>query len=466
MRRTSACLAVIAVVISLSVAAPGAASATSLGGTGIGYLEAQSDGVVFATGSAQSYGGVSHPHAPIVGIAAQPGGKGYVLAGADGGVFTFGSAKFYGSMGGTSLTKRVVGVAYTPTGNGYYLVAADGGIFTFGDAVFRGSTGAMRLRAPIVGMAVTPTGKGYWLVAADGGIFTFGDAVFRGSTGGERLGAPVVAMTPTRDGRGYWLAGRDGAVYPFGSAPFLGAALTPIQIQPPVTAIATSASGAGYLLMGRFGEVASFGDAPHCSIYPRGGRVILSGSESVKTIGIAIPFDPAALDTFLAGSCGRTSSVFHPTVPWHIDITRSSHGSGFCEPILIRGYATRPPSDLLLDLVDAEVPGRLEVRSTQMAGATSVRIAGGACMAIARPGTGGTQSLPFSNLAGGDSLPFSSAVPITIGTPRTKAWCRVKVLRDADGSIVYNHNGPQSHVVVPAGTYYIRSEPLCPVHVA
>src|SRR5258705_9225327 len=102
MRRPPAILAVIAVVISLvALVAPEAGSAASLGGTGIGYWEAQSDGGVFAAGSALDLGGVRHPNAPIVGIAAQPGGKGYVLAGSDGGVFTFGSAKFYGSMGGT-----------------------------------------------------------------------------------------------------------------------------------------------------------------------------------------------------------------------------------------------------------------------------------------------------------------------------------------------------------------------------
>jgi hypothetical protein len=68
-------------------------------------------------------------------------------------------------------------------------------------------------------------------------------------------------------------------------------------------------------------------------------------------------------------------------------------------------------------------------------------------------------------LAGGDSLPFTSATPITISTPVTKRFCRVKVLRDADGSVVYNHKGSQSRVVVPAGSYFVRSEALCPVHI-
>jgi len=464
MHKSPAFSAVTAAVIALFLIAPaGPASAASVAGTGIGYWEALTDGGVFAAGSALRIGGVGNLRAPIVGIAAQPGGKGYILAGADGGVFTLGTAKFFGSMGRTRLTRRVVGVAYSPTGNGYYLVAADGGVFTFGDAVFRGSTGAIALHAPIVGMAVTPTGKGYWLVAADGGVFTFGDAKFHGSAAAVHRAAPVVGMAPTRDGAGYRLAGRDGAIYAFGDAALLPP--TSLPVQAPLSAIATSASGNGYLVMGKFGEVAAFGDAPSCNVWTGSTRTRQTGSGSLNTIGIAIPFAAASQGSFLAGSCGSASPAFGPTTPWRVDITRASHGSGFCEVAVRSAVPPGPPTDPGLDVLQVEVPGRLQMRSTQMAGARAVRIYAGACVAIARPGPGGTQSLPFGILHGGDTLPFTSARPITIDTPRTKAFCRLEVFRDADGTIVYNHNGPESHVVVAPGTYYVRSEPLCPVHV-
>ena len=98
--------------------------------------------------------------------------QGYWSVASDGGIFTYGpGATFEGSMGGRHLNAPIVGMAATPGGGGYWEVAADGGIFSFGNAGFHGSTGSLRLNAPIVGMAATPDGGGYWLVASDGGIF-------------------------------------------------------------------------------------------------------------------------------------------------------------------------------------------------------------------------------------------------------------------------------------------------------
>ena len=96
-----------------------------------------------------------------------------------------GGAALYGDLVGTPLNAPVLGMAATPGGNGYWLGAADGGVFAFGDAGFLGSMGGRFLIAPVVGMAPTPSGEGYWLVAADGGVFAFGDAGFFGSMGGQ-----------------------------------------------------------------------------------------------------------------------------------------------------------------------------------------------------------------------------------------------------------------------------------------
>ena len=120
--------------------------------------------------------------------------QGYRFVTSDGGVFSFGDAQFFGSMGDKPLNAPIVAMAATPGGGGYWFVASDGGIFSFGDAPFYGSTGGKPLNAPIVGMAATPDGGGYWFVAADGGIFSFGDAQFHGSRGGIPLNKPIVGM--------------------------------------------------------------------------------------------------------------------------------------------------------------------------------------------------------------------------------------------------------------------------------
>ena len=83
-----------------------------------------------------------------------------------------------------SLNAPVVAVAATPGGGGYWEVASEGGVFAFGHAEFYGSMGGQPLNQPLVGMGVTLPGKGYYEVASDGGIFTFGDAQFYGSMGG------------------------------------------------------------------------------------------------------------------------------------------------------------------------------------------------------------------------------------------------------------------------------------------
>ena len=104
------------------------------------------------------------------------------MAGSDGDVLSFGTPS-YGSVG-KPLNAPVVGIAATPGGGGYYLVGADGAVFPFGDARFQGSMAGQHLNQPIVGIAVSSDNAGYYLVAADGGVFAFGDAHFQGSMAG------------------------------------------------------------------------------------------------------------------------------------------------------------------------------------------------------------------------------------------------------------------------------------------
>jgi hypothetical protein len=192
-----------------------------------GYWSVASDGGIFSYGPTAAFHGSTgglRLNAPMVGMAATPGGGGYWEVASDGGIFNDGNAPFYGSTGGLRLNAPIVGMAATPDGGGYWLVATDGGIFNYGDAAFDGSAGAVHLNKPIVGMAATPDGRGYWLAASDGGIFSYGDAVFMGSRGGQPLNKPIVTMLSTFDGAGYWLVASDGGIFSYGDTGFYGSA--------------------------------------------------------------------------------------------------------------------------------------------------------------------------------------------------------------------------------------------------
>jgi hypothetical protein len=147
--------------------------------------------------------------APVVGVAATPGGGGYWFVTSDGGVYPLGGAQLFGSLGNVRLTAPVVGMASTLDGDGYWLAGADGGVFAFGDAAFSGSAVKLHLSAPVIGIAASSAGGGYRLAGADGGVFTFGDASFNGEGFG---GCPVVGLATT--GSGYVL-GSDAGVLRF-----------------------------------------------------------------------------------------------------------------------------------------------------------------------------------------------------------------------------------------------------------
>ncbi|MDP9389152.1 MAG: hypothetical protein M3Q48_14845 [Actinomycetota bacterium] len=230
---------------------------------GKGYWIAQSDGGVFAYGSAAFRGSAAalgtRLTRPVVGIAADAATGGYRLPASDGGVFAFG-APFAGSLGATRLNRPIVGMAAARDGSGYWMVGGDGGVFAFG-VPFVGSTGHLRLNQPIVAMAATPDAGGYWLAAADGGMFAFGNAGFHGALAGAPLSARIVAMAAAPDGQGYWLVAADGGVFAFGTAVFLGGLAG--TANGPVVGMAATPSGAGYWLLARDGVVHPFGDAGH-----------------------------------------------------------------------------------------------------------------------------------------------------------------------------------------------------------
>ena len=108
--------------------------------------------------------------------------------------------------GGSALVAPVVGIAATPGGDGYWMAAADGGVFAFGAARHQMPSSDLSPAAAVTGIAATPSGQGYWLVAKDGSIYSFGDAPFKGSLGDDSPGAPVTDVASHPDGDGYWVA--------------------------------------------------------------------------------------------------------------------------------------------------------------------------------------------------------------------------------------------------------------------
>jgi hypothetical protein len=229
------------------------------------YWLVTSTGKVLRSGAATALGSMSTKStAPVVGMAATPGGQGYWLVTSTGVVRGFGDAVGYGSPSKSKLrlTKPIVGIAATPGGKGYWLVASNGAIFNYGDAASYGSPSKSKLRLtkPIVGIAATPDGKGYWLVASDGGLFNYGDAAVYGSTTTRRLAKPIVGIAATPDGKGYWLVAANGGVFAFGPAATKygsGAGLSP----QPVKALVPTADGAGYWVVSADGTAAGFGNA-------------------------------------------------------------------------------------------------------------------------------------------------------------------------------------------------------------
>jgi hypothetical protein len=132
----------------------------------------------------------------------------------------------------------------------------------------------------------------------------------------------------------------------------------------------------------------------------------------------------------------------------------------YCTIDLLRANLAGATSPIL-DEIAAETGSHVEIRSAQMAGNASVRIfAEPSCVVVARSGAGGTQSLPFSNSNGGDSLPFTKGSNITVDVSSARP-CQVEIFADADGHFVDGHFGSHAHLTIPAGTYFMRTDPDC-----
>jgi hypothetical protein len=241
-----------------------------------GFWTVTAGGRVQAHGDAPAAGDLAGVAlaAPVVGMAATPGGGGYWLAAADGGVFAYGDAPFLGAATG-KLSAPAVQLEPTPSGRGYWVVSAGGEVAPFGDAVFFGATAPPSVGGPpgplpveIAGLAATPTGQGYWLAATDGRVFAFGDALPRGATGGRAVigatgavkpAAPIVSIAAHPDGRGYWLLGADGGVFAVDTGFFGG--LADRKPPPEAVQLRVTGTGEGYYVAGADGAVYAFGDA-------------------------------------------------------------------------------------------------------------------------------------------------------------------------------------------------------------
>ncbi len=217
-----------------------------------GYWLVTGGGRVLSYGDARPLGSATHPHPPVVAMAATPDGQGYWLVTAGGRVLSYGDARPLGSA--AHPHPPVVAMAATPDGQGYWLVTAGGRVLSYGDARPLGS--AAHPHPPVVAMAATPGGQGYWLVTAAGRVLSYGDARPFGSA--THPNPPVVAMAATPDGQGYWLVTAAGQVLSYGDARPFGSATHP---NPPVVAMAATPDGQGYWLVTAAGQVLSYGDA-------------------------------------------------------------------------------------------------------------------------------------------------------------------------------------------------------------
>jgi hypothetical protein len=253
---------------------------------GQGYIEAGSNGGVYAYGNAQFHGSTESINGgetaqqwfgePIVGTAVTGGGAGYWIASSNAAVCGFGTAQAYYYQGGTYGSGwcwqsypvyDVVGMAADPANGGYWLVGADGGIYAFGGAPYLGNAvGDLNgTTGPIVAMASTPDGGGYWLVTSNGYIYApryngAGDSQYEGSMGGTALNCAIVGMAAAQNDSSYWMDGCDGGVFSFGGAQAYGS-LAQTAKYFNIEAMAPTADGYGFYLMAFDGSVLTYGDA-------------------------------------------------------------------------------------------------------------------------------------------------------------------------------------------------------------
>jgi hypothetical protein len=441
-----------------------------------GYWGVDAAGQIRRSGDAPDLGdtGALQLNAPIVGIAALPGGGGYWLAAADGGVFAFGQANFYGSAANLHLNAPIVGIAAAD--QGYWLVASDGGVFAFGDARFYGSAANLHLNAPIVGIA--PSYRGYLLAASDGGVFAYGNANFYGSAANMHLNSPIVAIASAGVG-GYRLVGGDGGVFTFGDANFFGSA-----VGLATSAITTSYFG-GYALQSSVdGSLFAFGNASSCVeisspvVVPQVEAVGSSSHADERAsslgsarrfVGVAFAFDVGRGDVegrMAAVSCqarGGDTGAFHAPARWHVDTGKGFDHTGpacFTEVFARDRVGTQPVP--LRPLVAKF--GSIQMRRTQMAGHSvfDVRVTGVNCRAVATRSFFSLPGLPLTTQARGDIGPFS-AFALTVEAHGT---CSTEVRANDDGRLVTRRTGSSYTINLPAGTYWISNSKGCTVSVS
>ncbi len=254
------------------------ATAPQRAGIGPGYALVNRTGQVATFGGAGFHGdlGTDPPIAPVVGMAAAPGGRGYWLATAGGRVFAFGAARLHPSGDGyeppsvPGTPSETVAVVADPAGAGYWLVRADGVVVGFGAPTLAPDPSL----SAVVGAAPASGGRGLWLATASGAVGSVGSVP--GVAPAEALRSAVVGITATPDGRGYWLVAADGAVARSGDAQGPRAAG---GLDATVASLLAAPSGGGYLLIGADGSIVAAqgasdlgdGRSPlHPPLYPAG----------------------------------------------------------------------------------------------------------------------------------------------------------------------------------------------------
>ncbi len=202
----------------------------------------------------------------FVGMAAMT--NGYWLVESDGGIYAFGTAHNYGTLPGRGIhVDDIIGIAATADGKGYWEVASNGAIYPFGDAVSHGDLPSRGVHVDDIVAIDSPDSGGYWLVGSDGHVYSFGNAKARGSctSGSSCQGIKDIIGIASPDAGGYLLVSSNGRVFPFGDAKFHGSCMSSgsgCQGVKDVVGIATPGSDeGGYWLAGANGTLYAFGDA-------------------------------------------------------------------------------------------------------------------------------------------------------------------------------------------------------------
>lgn len=220
-----------------------------------GFVTVGSDGGIFTYGACGFHGsipgGANPPYntpiplpAPIVAVSLSFDGNGYFLLDSQGAVYAFGSAAWEGNAP-ISAPDSAVAIVHDFGFDGYYVFSALGATYAIppGTPPYYGNIPLTSGRL-VVAAAPCPTSNGYVVIDNAGEAFAYGGSTYHGNYSGAPLNKPMDSVAIRPDNSGYWMGAQDGGVFTF-STPFYGSAVTFVGPPFPLAANAVYAPGDG-----------------------------------------------------------------------------------------------------------------------------------------------------------------------------------------------------------------------------